>query len=118
MSASLSRVKRVPWNVVDLRFLMRASPWNHSPSTAAVANRPSLVKALAERIFRRIQSRGQATPCVPTQGLPVLPDCPTLQVNAIALKGRQTDMNFGAMPLFDMRLAIAHSDLRYDLLSE
>ena len=101
-----------------LEVLDARVPWNHSPSTAAAANQPPLVKALAERIIRRIQSRGQATPCVPTQGHIVLPDCPTFQVNAIALKGRQADMNFGSMPLFDMRLAIAHSELRYDLLSE
>ena len=57
---------------------------NQSPSTATIANRPPFVKAFAEEIVRRILSRGQATPCVSTQGHPVIPDCPISQVNAIA----------------------------------
>ena len=57
---------------------------NQSASTATIANRPPFVKAFAEEILRRILSRGQATPYVPTQGHLVIPDCPTSQANAIA----------------------------------
>ena len=56
---------------------------NQSPSTATIANLPPFVKAFAGKISRRILSHGEATPCVPTQGHLVIPDCPTSQVNAI-----------------------------------
>ena len=78
---------------------------DHSPVTATAENRPPFVDTFAEKTFRRILSRGQALPCVPTQGHLVLLGRPTSRVNVIALKGAAGGYEFQAQcPYFDMRL--------------